>query len=159
VDDRGPRWRDLIEALGALPAREHEMVIEQLAAINAEALKPSDRADIWEALRRLVARHRSFPGADWVLPSERLARLGTLLERFEPSEPGQRYAWLFSDHPELTEGGVREWNARQQTVERARLEAARAVHAAGGREGVIDFAAKVQRPYQFGATLGQSELL
>jgi len=47
---------------------------------------------------------------------------------FEPDDPVSRYAWLFSDHPDLLEHSGRERLAKRGDIETARLEAAREVY-------------------------------
>jgi hypothetical protein len=159
VGENGIRWRDLIEALDAVPADQHEVIVGRLASIDAERLQPPDRALIWNALRRLISQHRSFPDADWALPRERVDRLATLYQRFEPREPVGRYAWLFRDMPEFPEGREDDLAGHQEAVATARLNAVRAVHATTGLTGLLQLATQVEQPGEVGVAVGRSELL
>lgn len=158
VGKDGPRWQDLIEALPMLPVDQHEAVVERLANVDVEHLPPSDRAVIWNALRKTISHHRSFPDADWALPKERIDRLDEVFGRFEPQEPVARYGWLFSNNPELPEGRQGNWEARQETLANARLVAVRAIYAQSGIAGILEFAGHVKQPGELGLALGQSEL-
>lgn len=159
VGENGPRWQDLIEALHALPLDQYEVVVERLANMDADRFQPADRTAIWNALRMLISRHRSFRDAGWALAKDRVDRLDQIYRRFEPQEAIERYGWLFTDWPDLPEGREDDWDARQQAVADARLEAVRAVHAKAGLAGVLELAKGVVRPGELGATLGRSELL
>lgn len=159
VGESGPRWRNLIGALAALPVDQHEAVVGRLAGIDGELLQVTDRADIWDGLRQLITRHRSFPDADWALPAPRIDRLEELQRRFEPRELVARYAWLFGAHPELPEDRRGGWAHLQEAIARARLLAVRVVHTQRELAGLLDLARHVERPGELGATIGWSELL
>ena len=80
---------------------------------------------IWNALRKLLSHHRSFPDAEWALPRQRLAPLAEVFERLTPSEAVAIYGWLFSDNPDLAEGGKQDWTEQEKSVAAARLHAVR----------------------------------
>jgi hypothetical protein len=159
VGGSGSRWMDLLETLPTLPVGQYELVIERLSALDADRLSSADREAIWSALRGLLSRHRSFPDAGWALPKERLDSLDVVYRRFEPRESATRVAWLFADSPQLPEGREGDWEAYQRVVESARLEAVRNIYAEAGIGGLTSFIARVERPFELGATLGKSELL
>ena len=76
VGTSGARWEDLIEALGVLPPEQHQQIVERLSAIDPATLPPADRRQVWEALRKFLSHHRSFPDAEWALPAERVEPVG-----------------------------------------------------------------------------------
>jgi hypothetical protein len=156
---RGARWHDLISAVPNLQPSQRGAVVDRLAGIDSGTLESHDRAVIWEALRQLVARHRSFSDAEWALPPKDVDELEALYRRFLPTEPAIRYGWLFSDHPELPEGRARDWKAQEDALDKARLEAVQAIFTMGGLAGLTDLARQVARPDQLGVTIGRSELL
>ncbi len=155
----GSRWQDLIEALSTLPVDQHEAIVERLANMDPKHLQPSDCAAIWDALRKLISKHRSFPDAGWALPRERVDRLEEIYRRFEPQELAARYGWLFGDSPALPEGREGDWGAHQEAVASARLDAVRAVHARAGLAGLLELIGRVKRSSDLGTTLGRSEFL
>lgn len=159
VGESGAHWRDLIEALAAVPPDQHEAIVGRLADVDAERLEPPGRALVWNGLRRLISQHRSFSDADWALPSERVDRIDEVYRRFEPREPVGRYAWLFGDRPELPDVREDDMEAHYEAVARARLEAVRAVHATNSLRGLLDLAPHVERPWELGAAVGRSELV
>jgi transposase len=159
VGVNGPHWQDLIEAFPNLAPTQREAVMERLASIDADGLEAQDRAVIWDALRRLIARHRSSPDAEWALPPKYLDGLEVLYGKFLPADPTARYGWLFSDHPELPEGRARDWKTQQDALDKARLEAVQAISAMGGLADLMELARHVARPDELGVTIGRSELL
>jgi hypothetical protein len=152
------RWNDLIEALDALPAAQHEEIVRKLESLSPDRLDSKARGAIWNVLRRMVSRHRSFADADWALPADRVNRLGAILTRLEPESLTDRYAWLFGGNPELPEGLEQDLKAREAALAKARLEAVRAVITRGGVDSMVALAEHVEQPEFLGAALGQSAL-
>ena len=158
VGESGTRWEDLIAALPNLPPDEHKAVVDRLGSLDPEGMRPEDRSRIWDGLRKLVVRHRSFPDADWALPEVRLEPLAAIMERWEPEEPTARYGWLFSHAPDLPEGLEADWVAHEQAVAHARLGAVRALYDRGGLAEIMAIVGAVEVPGELGVTLGRSAL-
>ena len=158
VGENGTRWKELIAALPNLPSAQYQAVVGRLRSLDPDGVRPEDRSRIWDGLRKLVARHRSFPDADWALREEYLKPLAEVMKRWEPAEPTARYGWLFSHSPDLPEGLEADWAAREQAVARARLEAVRAFYEKGGLAEVLALVGTVEAPVELGVTLGRSEL-
>jgi len=159
VGIKASRWVDLIEALPNLPAVDHELVVARLSEIEVARLEDPGPGAIWDALRRLIARHRSFADAQWALPPDRVERLAQILPRFEPADAVTRYGWLFGRNPEVAERRDHDWDAHEKAVEDLRMEAIQDVHARGGIAGLEEFAKAVEYPGKVGFTLGRSSLL
>lgn len=159
VGESGSRWEDLIESLATLPLDDHSAVAERLSGLNVEHLRSSDRAAIWNALRKLISRHKSFPDAGWALGRDPLDRLDEVLRRFEPRESVDRYGWLFADMPDLSEGRKGDdWKTHQEVVVNAQRDAIRIIHIQSGLAGVLELVKCVERPDTLGRTLGESGL-
>lgn len=159
VGENGSCWRDLIEALPNLPGDQYEAVVGRLESMNPERLDTSGRVAVWNALRDLIAHHRSFPDAEWALPKKCVDRLYDIYQRFEPEEIVARYAWLFVDSPRLPQARETDWQAQERAVAEARLDAVRSVHACAGLAGLLELAEAVERPDILGVALGRSDLL
>lgn len=159
VGTNGSRWSDLIDSLGALPPDQYGIVVERLLALDATVLPVDDRALIWNAIRKLLSHHRSFPDAEWALPAERLAPLSATYERLLPDESIARYGWLFSDRVDLPEGREKDWEAKEKAVHAGRVDAVRAVYTQSGLQGVLEFIPKIDRPLSLGFTLASVELI
>ena len=155
VDDRVERWRDLIEATSGLPSDLRALVVQRLSELSDVA--PETRATIWSALRELVARHRSHPDAQWAMPAQEVQGLATLLDRFEPEDLNDRFGWLFTDVPRLTED-VGGWREQQDTLRETRVDAATRVYEEAGLPGLIRLARSVERPDMLGDVVGRSSV-
>jgi hypothetical protein len=159
VGRSGTRWRDLIGALPDLPRPEYEAAVNRLAEIDPASLARDDRLELWNALRELVSRHRSFPEAGWALPSDQINHLATLLQRFEPADVLGRFGWLFEQaDPALPEGREQEYAAHAQEVGDRRKNAVSTLFTKGGLKAVRQFALEVKAPFQVGLALGGSSL-
>src|SRR5439155_14985997 len=122
-------------------------------------LEDNHRAAIWDALRKLLSRHRSFPKADWAIPEPHLSKIAELLPRFEPSDSVTRYAWLFTSWPELPEGRQYEdHEAGERAIAEARLKAIQVILASSDVSEVAALAKQVEVPGYVGFTLGRNDL-
>jgi hypothetical protein len=158
VGRRGSRWQDLIEILPRLPGEQYTAAVDRLAGMDVGGLPPADRAAIWHSLRKLIASHRSFPDADWALPSDRIDALEGVFRRFEPTESAARYGWLFGNAPALPKGRGGDWRARQEALEIARREAVQTMYAEAGLSGLVDLTGKVEESGELGVALATSDL-
>ncbi len=153
----GTRWNDLIEGLPGFPPDQFGAAVAGLESLNVEQLDPNDVAAIWNALRVLVSKHRSYADADWSLGAEQLNGLATLLARFEPRDAPRRYGWLFGNNPALPEGREDDWVAYQDTIAKRQGEAVEAQYRKSGLNWVTEFIEQVERPGQLGAAFARSE--
>lgn len=160
VGTDGRRWHSLIEAVDDLPREQHDAVVKRLTDAELSGFTTADRVIICDALREVISRHHEFPEADWALPGEFVDRLHRVYERFEPADSILRCVHLFAATPKLLEPPTpRDWRVRHDALDAARLEAVLALHSRGGLVMLLDTAARVERPEEVGATLGQSPLL
>jgi len=155
----GERWRNLIAFVSVLPAEQAAQLVKRLTAMGSAELSPADRNVIWNALRDLIAQHRSFPEASWALPAERIDPLATVLEKFVPADPISRHGWLFANGIHLPGGRTGDRRMDEEALGRARLDAARAVFSETGWDGLVDLARTVERSDLLGIAIGRSELL
>lgn len=160
VGTDGRRWLYLIGAMDDLPREQHDAVVERLMGAELSGFTTADRVMICDALREVISRHREFPEADWALPGEFVDRLHRVYERFEPEDMILRCAHLFAATPKLLEPpSPRDWRVRHDRLDAARLEAVLTLHSQGGLVMLLDTVARVERPEEIGAVLGQSTLL
>lgn len=159
VGDSGERWDEIIKALPMLPLEDFEVVLNELNRLSAIDIGSEDKALIWNALRKEISRHRSFPDADWALPEKIVDRIEETFHKFEPQEPVPRYSWLFSNWPELPEGRERDWEEREIKLHEARASALNNIYERFGIEEVTRLITNVELPFQLGSTLGEIRLI
>jgi hypothetical protein len=100
------RWQQLLDAHRFLPEQDRQDVREALAArAGAGTLNDDGKAGLWDAIRGLVAHDRSRSGRPGALPAAELDALGAIEQSLAPSDPIQRYGWLFATQlPDLGTG-------------------------------------------------------
>jgi len=158
VGHDGQRWADLVTALPNVPTDIHDAVVHGLEQLDVQAMPPAGRAAVWNALRDVVAHHRSFPDANWALPKERVDELESLYHRFEPVDAVARFGWLFADNVRLPEGREDDWEAEEQSVAEARGDAISAIFQQQGTAGIESLIPHVETPSLLGEAFGASSL-
>ncbi len=158
VDVSGTGWTQLIEALSSIPSDLRTAIIDRLVRIDIERLSLENRRAIWNTIRVLISRHKSFPDEGWALPPTQISQLETLYGQLEPPDLLNKFIWLFSPRPELPEGHINDFKAYGQAITTRRLDAVRSVLRQIGFHGLLDLARVVESPYELGATIGRSEL-
>jgi len=156
VGNDGSRWADLIGTLGDLPESEFRAVVDALLDLNLADLSQNNRYFIWDALRKLISRHLQFPGAEWALPQKATERLQEAYGRFEPEDLLLKWTWLFSNQPDLPEGGYADWQQREQAIEQKRIQAVEEIFEQGCLQTLFELAERVENPFKVGIALGRS---
>jgi hypothetical protein len=108
------RWIELVEAMPNLPVDERCRVTDALEQVLKGRVK--DPRPMIATLRRLVANHRRFPGADWSLPTIELDRLEVLLQATRLEDPIERLAWLFASWSDLALPETRDYEERRRLI-------------------------------------------
>lgn len=145
----GQRWSALIDALPMLGPQEYDAIVSALQELDLEQLNAVDQATMWKHLRKLVADHRSFVGADWAMAPQVVDRVDELRDRFEPPDHRVRFGWLFDGDPYLTDATPvlkTDWHARQAALEAKRIDALEIVLESTGIDGIFSIADGVEQP-------------
>jgi transcriptional regulator with XRE-family HTH domain len=160
VGTNGERWGELIAAIPNMGAREFEAILTQLDRLVG--LQEKDATKIATALRELVSRHRNFPDAQWALSKELIDRIDAVRTRFEPSDPVERFQWLFTWHPDLPnpEGNkIEDYHAYEKEIHAARIEAVETVASHSGLTGLLRLASASKEPAFVGEAVAKAGLL
>ena len=129
--------------------RALEVIDEYLDGDDAERLA------VWNALRDLANKHRTFSDTDWALKSEWLDKIDAIVERRQPSDQFQRIGWLFDTYwPEMP-GSFEE---REIAAAAAREQAVGDLRRVGGDAIVLQLAAGVKQPDLVAGPLGEKIL-
>jgi hypothetical protein len=160
VGEKPDRWVQLIDQLSSMSPPQREKVRRQLGeAANAmpDTLVPAERWRLWEGLDNLVRRHRTYANTRWALPEAELELLAEISQKFKPVEPIERHRWLFNEHaPDLGTGTRADFLEYQETVLRARAEAAGEILSSEGPDGVIELAKECELPSALGFALAEA---
>lgn len=157
IGNSGQRWKDLIGSLPDLPHDVHDTVVARLEALNPNELTEEARSLVWNALRDVVAHHRSFPTAQWALPKERVDNLDALLRRFEPGDAFSRFGWLFANHVRLPEGREQDWHEEEKAIAEVRRSAVETIYRDGGVVALENLVGRLEHPGYCGDAFGTSQ--
>lgn len=144
--DHWPNFETDWQALAA--ARLHEVI---------ETFDEDARIGFRQALRSFIAKHESFPDADWTMKGDELAPLRGIFDELEPTSAVGRFGWLFgSGRPAYD--ATQSWDEQQARLEREQIAAAEAIVAEASPGEVIDFALSANQPNAFGFAIASSSV-
>ena len=148
------KLKELIDRLDKLTLTAFEKVLEYLSSEAISSQPEGRRAILWEQLTRFARRHRSFPDADWSLPSEIVSEIEEVAAQIAPETPPYQHRITFSKDVFDLYVGTGDWKERMNQVEKHRHEAIAEILTYGGVEAVVRFAEAVERPDLVGHSLG-----
>lgn len=157
LDSSPDGYQDVIGKLDVLSSQQRTILVERLRGVGATLTDDSQRAELFDALREEIAKHREYSDAKWALPEEDLGDLQRACDALEPRDPVRRHAWLFrSDW--VTLGDMRRRDdliAYDAEVLSRRAAAIGETLAHGGLDAVTDLASGTEYPHQVGAALAE----
>lgn len=138
IEDAGDapaRWRQLAEKFPDLqPEQRRKLRTRLQQRVVGGQLDSEGRTELWEALRDMAAKYRTYSDAGWALPDAELEELEAVAEALQPSgDPVASHAWLFaSQMPDLGVPGEREdYQAYSEHLTAKRAEAVAKVEQVG----------------------------
>ncbi|RJO61276.1 hypothetical protein C4544_03325 [candidate division WS5 bacterium] len=158
VGNDGHRCVKVLENFPSLPPDERCSIIERL--LSSVGTISKGRLEMWNKLRYILSRHRSFSDADWALPERELKKLEKVFHLLEPKDVIDRFCWLFDKHwPDLPEGKKRgDHKEVESLIAEHRLDAVKTIKKEQGLEGLIKLAEKTINPILVGFTASESGL-
>lgn len=113
------------------------------------------RLEVWNTLRDLSNKHKTFSDTDWALKSEWIDLIDAIVEHRQPANKFDRISWLFDSYwPEMP-GSFEE---REIAATSAREKAVIELWVAGGLGAVLELAARVKQPDLVAGPLGEKIL-
>ena len=155
IDDatHDPRRRvELIDHLDSLPNQALERALSML-----ESEPPEASEAIWNRLSSLVRKHKRYHDAEWVFPTEVIARLDALAQSLTPVDPQARYRALFPTYDRELFYQNHDWDEQTSQLDKQRIAAVEHLDALGGLAEIIEFAKSVDAPYRVGFAIGLAE--
>lgn len=141
----------LIEAFPNLDPGARKKLPSILAEKAASLNNDASRLLVWNAIRKLLDHHRSFPQADWSLPETELKEIESVYTLFQPVDPINQRAFLFSDSVFLTTGRpIDDWEARETAIRSMRQEAIAEILEIEGNSGIVRIAQTAESPFYVG---------
>ena len=150
---------ELAQQLEHIPEPAHSRALEHMGSKAVLELPEEVRLRVWESMIALVAKHRKFSNANWVMSDETIARIEAGAAKLAPVSPVLVHHRLFSEREfELYEKvGVENFKEQQKQIEVRRKAAVVEVLNFDGIGGLLDFARTVNFPTVVGQALGGVE--
>lgn len=112
------------------------------------------KGQIWEALIRLVRRHRMFKNSNWAMKEKDLAVIEDIAKKLEPVDPILRYRNIFSDRFVDLFIDTVNYEDSVAKINTLRKEAIGKIITTKGLIDVISLASNVEAPQHVGIALG-----
>jgi hypothetical protein len=156
----GSRLAQLIGRIDDFPAPRRRVALDHLGVFARDStVSDQDRVGIWDAITAVVRHHRSFPDADWAMPSEDTDRLSQIGDAFRPEDPVATNLWLFKAYvAELGEGKRSNLEDYEKRVREMREQAVRSILDKEGLDGLMRTAEAVEAPEFVGDAVASSEV-
>ena len=163
VGTNAERWAGLVDAIGRFPPEVRRQATGMLAErIDAVKQHPSSYI-LWEKIRRLLNRHRSYPDAEWAMGPGDLDPLDNAYHALTPSDPIKAYAWLFNQGvglpnpaPVRVDHAMEGYRVNQRLLEEEQRRVMRQVYEQGGDSAVLGIVELVDHPAAVGLAVGLS---
>jgi hypothetical protein len=149
------RLSELVQYIDHLTETTFEKAIKAFEQAKEGGLSVEQRYEVWEALTRVVTKHRKYPDADWSLPEDYIEKLDGLAEMLQPESPEKLYIRLFSGRDDELYDEIGDWEQQRKNLEERREKAIQELQQTLGFEGVLNFALTVESPQLVGYSLGK----
>lgn len=158
VNHDGVKWCQVMEHFSNLPPSERQKVLNKLS--GCIDLIEEGNFELWNKLREILSRHRSFSDTEWALPEQELIKIEDLYNKLEPQDLIMQYQWLFDDYrPELPEGKeLKNYEKFEYIVSLKRKDAIQSLKNTLGINGIIELANQTKNPHFVGLTLAEITL-
>jgi len=158
IGANGGRWCEVMEYFSNLPSQHREKVLKKLTeSINSIN---EGKLELWNKLREILSRHRSFPDAKWALPEKELVKIEKLYNKLKPEDILLRFQWLFDDWwPELPEGiADRDYKKLEEITKQKRKDAIQSIKNDLNINDLIKLATQTKNPQFVGTALAEFSL-
>ncbi len=153
----GQLWVKILENFPDLPVDQRNRIFEQLSSDVDKIL--NGRYELWNKLRKVISRHRSYPDTDWALPEEELKDLEDIYSSLEPKDTIDRLCWLFDGWPDLLEGvKIEDHDDNDEHFVQLRIAALNEIKDDHGFEGLINLSERIEYPFYIGRALAEDDI-
>lgn len=154
VKGNSTRIVQLIDHIEGLPPSVHEAFITYLSSTDFLKSDDEGKIEVWNALTKVVGKHRKFSDAEWAMPTEVVNQIAIAADAMKPTSPMHLYTRLFSNHYfDLFE---KKGNHKEQmiSIQQQRQDAVLQIYNAGGIEAIHSFSKSVETPWSVGHSFG-----
>jgi len=145
---------ELVSRWDNLPSEVFQEVLRILGSPKIKERPEAERFALWQKLKDEVDRHRKFSTSDWAMPEEEVKKLESAADELKPELPSILYQRLFN-HYEDAFYMTDDYDAERKKLEMERERAVLEIIKREGMEKILDVAARVKLPREFGYALGR----
>jgi hypothetical protein len=145
---------ELIDKIPDLPATAQARLLDHLSSRPITELDVKDRTVLWEALERLITKHKKYAGAQWAMTPDSVGKVENVARRLRPDNPEFFYRRLFNQHDFELWDEKGNFEQQREKLDRKRQVAVSEILNQSGIDGLLAFAKSVSAPWQVGAALG-----
>lgn len=146
VGSDSERWRAILDSLQMISESQQQRALYLLETVARSAIPAGEKVILWEMLRDFTYQHRTFQETNWALPGELLDRLEAVLPYLAPTDPIERYRWLFEEWLPEVPSGEEDIDRRKSQTEELRRQAVGEILATLGLEGLVSLATTCKFP-------------
>lgn len=118
------------------------------------------KKEMWDSLREMISRHKTFQDAKWAMPIEIIDKLEVLYRKIKIDDSELSYNWLFDDYfPNIMEGNRKNHEEFEKLVEKERIKAINEIYVKNGINGILELSEKVKFPHLLGESIAKSGIL
>ena len=147
------RLTSLASQYDHLPSPASETLREKLLSEHCLKLPENERLPLWDALRKLAARHRHFSDAKWSLGDDSLLLIEEIADQLAPKKPSLVNLHLFSDADYYLFEGEGDWHEQREQLFQKRKAAMGEILEEGGLSLALKFANTASIANSVGAVL------
>jgi hypothetical protein len=154
AEEKPSRWVSVVPKFSRMPPESRREALVALGTLEPARLDHDERLALWEAIDRLVRRHREHDEAEWSVDEVWLTALADVSDRVKPDRPSDVHRWLFDDwHPSIGVSPADNLENYDAALDAARRQAILEVLDSEGWDAVVALAATVELPWAVGSSL------
>ncbi len=146
---------EIIKRLPDLANKAHESLLNHLTSDQVVLLPEVDRMTLWESLDELIRKHRKHFSAEWALSKAAIDRIEKTAKALTPITPEYKYRHLFGGRDLDLYDDNGNYNDKMMRLDETRQAAISEIIADGNVNAALQFATKVDAPYEVGRALGE----
>ncbi len=150
------RWKALLDHWADFEKAWRDEAVGRLGVAARRLNDPGEIEGMRDALRDLVATHRSLADAAWAMPESDLVHLETVFESLQPQRLEDRLRWLFRPNQSFLRPDV-PWDDLQAEQDKCQRDAAAELLAALSPKELFGFARTITMHHALGFAIARAE--
>jgi len=146
LGNHAERWLAVIESFPRFSPDRKVQFLDLLEEFVV-GVAGEDKVTLRRVVNDIIARHRRFRTAHWVLPSGDLNRLAMIAKSLDSEDPVDQARALFDEWMPFGSPDAADYVKAEEQLSQRRKNAVIKVAANGGPASVLDLAAKVRMPW------------